>query len=121
MPTLAPVKLKTIAHIHGQIQGRIWMPACVCTKSFRVSEDDFRYSDGSRPTLRDMILRATNDGDFQSAAVSYGWLTVETILPRKDSRGQITRKRSWNLRSPLFSSLADLIVPEDEIEYSDAD
>ena len=112
---------KTIARIHGQIQGPIWMPTCVCTKFFNVSENDFLYSDGSRPTLRDMVLKATNDGDFQSADVSFGWLTVEAIVTRKDGKGQVTRKRHWDLRSPLFASIADSIVPEDEIEYSDGE
>ena len=113
--------MKLTAKITGQIQGRIWMPACVCTKTFTVSEDDFRYSDGSRPTLRDMVLRATNDGDFQSANVSWGHLTVETIVTRKDGRGTLTRKRHFDLRSPLFPSIADSIVPEDDIEYSDSE
>ena len=111
----------TIAHVHGQIQGRIWMPSVTCTKSFSVSENDFRYSDGSRPTLRDMVLRATNDGDFQSANVSWGWLTVEAIVKRKDGRGQVSRKRSWDLRSPLLAFIADSIVPEDDIEYADGE
>ena len=90
--------LQTHATIHGQIQGTTWMPAYTCTKDFTVSEDDFRYSDGSRPTLRDMVLRATNDGDFQSANVSWGHLTVETIVTRKDGRGTLTRKRHFDLR-----------------------
>ena len=112
---------KMTARIHGQIQGPIWMPACVCTKSFNVSEDDFRYSDGSRPTLRDMVLRATNDGDFQSADISFGWLTVESVIPRSDGHGQVSRKRSFDLRSPLFASIADCVVKEEEIEYGDGD
>ena len=109
--------LQTHATIRGQIQGTIWMPAYTCTKDFTVSEDDFRYSDGSRPTLRDMVLKATNDGDFQSAAVSFGHLTIEAIQPRKDGRGQVSRKCHFDLR--LFPSVADSIVPKDEIEYMD--
>jgi hypothetical protein len=97
------------------------MPATVCTKDFNVSEDDFRYSDGSRPTLRDMVLKATNDGDFQSADVSFGWLTVEAIVRRKDGQGQVSRKRHFDLRSPLFASIADCLVEEDEIKYPDCE
>ena len=103
------------AHIEGQIQGPIWMPSVVCTKSFNVSEDDFRYSDGSRPALRDMVLRAINDGDFQSADISFGNLIIEAINPRKDGRGQIARTRSFDLR--MFGSVADCIVDENDIEY----
>jgi hypothetical protein len=95
------------------------MPAAVCTKDFTVSEDDFRYSDGSRPTLRDMVLRATNDGDFQSANVSFGELVIEIISLRKDSNGSVTRKRYFDLR--MFASIADSIVSEDEIEYASWD
>ena len=109
--------LQTHATIHGQIQGTIWMPTYTCTKDFTVSEDDFRYSDGSRPTLRDMVLKATNDGDFRSAAVSFGHLTIEAIQPRKDGLGQVSRKRHFDLR--MFPSVADSIVPKDEIEYMD--
>ena len=108
--------------ISGQIQGHIWMPNAVCTKDFTVSEDDFRYSDGSRPTLRDMVLRATNDGDFQSADVSWGHLTVEMIQPRKDGRGEVTRRRHFDLRNgALFPSIADSIVSEDEMVFADFD
>jgi hypothetical protein len=35
--------------------------------------------------------------------------------------GQISRKRSWDLRSPLFASIADSIIPEDDIEYADGE
>lgn len=107
----------TNVYIRGQIQGPIWMPTITCTKYFTVSKDDFRYSDGSRPTLRDMVLRATNDGDFQSADISFGTLTIELIRPRKDGTGYSTRKRNWDLRR--FASIQDCIVAEDDVEYAD--
>ena len=97
------------------------MPACICTKDFNVSEDDFRYSDGSRPSLRDMVLRATGDGDFQSADVSQGQLTIEAIVPRRDGHGQISRKRHFDLRSELFPSIADSIVAEDDVVFCEVE
>ncbi len=108
---------RTIATISGQIQGPIWMPACTCTKDFTVSEDDLRYSDGSRPSLRDMVLKATCDGDFQSAEVSFGHLTIEMLIPRTDGKGYTSRKRHFDLRQ--FQSIADCLVPEDQIEYAE--
>ena len=72
--------MTTQIHISGQVQGTIWMPAATCTKEFSVSEDDFRYSDGSRPTLRDMVLQSTNDGDFRVCNFTNGHLVIERTV-----------------------------------------
>lgn len=52
--------------LFATVGGRIWWPQDLFTKDIQLSEREFNYSDDSRPTLREMVLRATNDGDFQS-------------------------------------------------------
>lgn len=89
------------------------MPAITCTKPFDISGDDFLYSDGSRPTLRDMVLRVTNDGDFQDANISWGFLRIEMTREHVSGHGKFTRTREFDLRK--FASIDDCIVPENEI------
>lgn len=103
----------TSASIYGEIQGDIWMPSTTCVKHFDISEDAFLYSDGSRPTLRDMVLKATNDGDFQSANISWGFLRIEMTRQHVSGHGKFTRTREFDLRK--FPSIADCIVDEDDI------
>lgn len=103
------------AEIRGWIQGKIWMPPVTCTKHFHISEVDFRYADGKKPTLRDMVLKATNDGDFQSAELSEGELILTMVLPRADKKGSITKTKTFNLR--WFPSVSDCVCPEDLIVY----
>lgn len=59
-----------VVSLAGTIVGKIWMPCAECTLEVELTERDFRYSDNSRPTIRDFALRATNDGNFQSAALT---------------------------------------------------
>ena len=111
--------MKITASIHGQIQGDIWMPFTTCTKSFSVGERDFNYSDGSRPSLRDMVLHVCNDGDFQSANVSFGYLKLEMLIKRADGHGFTRKVREFDLR--LFPSIADSIVSEDDVVYANGE
>jgi hypothetical protein len=64
-----------------------------------------------------MVLRATNDGDFQGADISYGSLRLEMRIPRNDGQGYTRKVRELDLRQ--FPSIADCIVSEDEIEYGE--
>lgn len=73
--------------LSGQIAGTIWMPAVECWKEF-----DYTLKDDD--TFRDALLRITNDGDFQSCGITYGYLEVVR-------RNTVTGKRStrqWELR-----------------------
>ena len=71
--------------IRGYLVGEIWMP---CTEAWKplaydLTSEDSRFT--SPGTLRDHVLRATNDGDFRGADIADGVLiTVATI--RKGER-----------------------------------
>lgn len=96
--------------ITGQIQGPIWMPPVTCTKQFTLHKHDLRFAEG-RPTLRDMVLRATNDGDFQSTTISWGELVLTSL--RVFGPVRVTRERRYDLRK--FPSIADCMTAEDKV------
>ena len=104
--------------VHGTIAGKIWMPAATCGKRFSLTDKpgpwgDFHYADGEKASLRDMILKATNDGDFQSCHVIDATVTVKRIT--QTLTGQITRTRHMDIRQ--FPSVADCVVALDSDEY----
>ena len=94
------------------------MPATVCGKQFTVTERDFSTTigldrKGNRPTLRDMVLKATNDGDFQSCEIADATVTFErTVYGETRTR---TVKRHVDIRQ--FPSVADCVVAEDSERY----
>ena len=96
----------TEVSLTGTVVGAIWMPCAECTKDVRLSENDFRYSDNSRPTLRDFALLATNDGDFRGCN-----LTADSAFvfkrTRKTATGTVTRKRTIPVTA--FRSLSDCV------------
>lgn len=108
----------TIITITGTVGGPIWMPSAICAKPFKYRSDDGsfacnRHSDNSKPTLRDIVLEVTNDGDFQSAEVADATVTIER---RTDGQtGSVTRRRSWDIRQ--FPSVADCVVGEGSDRY----
>lgn len=97
----------------GVVVGRIWMPATECTKDVSISESEFRYSDGSRPTLRDLALRATNDGDFQSCS-----LTADSFFEFQRVRraGNTSVVRTRVMPVTAFRSVADCIDSRESCE-----
>lgn len=103
----------TEVSITGTIAGQIWMPAATCGKHFTIDESDFRYSDGSRPTLREMVLRATNDGDFQSCEIIDATVTFKRST--QTLTGTIVRTRHMDIRQ--FPSVADCVVELDSEAY----
>lgn len=107
------MKIFTHVSISGIIAGDIWMPCVTCTKPFTVGEQDFRYSDGSRPSIRDMVLQATNDGDFRGASILDATVVFERIS--MDSPTKIIRERSMDIR--LFPSVADCVIAAESEEY----
>lgn len=92
--------------IQGYLVGDTWMPNCEAYKplNYDVTREARRHV-GSKATLRDHILAATNDGDFQGAEIAWGELVVRTHKRRGDT--YITRTRVWPLDK--FQSVADCI------------
>lgn len=104
--------------MRGTVVGTIWMPAATCWKPFVIRNTDFRYSDSSQPSLRDMAERATNDGDFQSCAIAEGSVTVQMDVIA-NGRTMHTRTRHYDIAE--FPSIADMVDTSlvDEIVYQE--
>jgi hypothetical protein len=94
--------------IRGFIVGTIWMPSVECYKplNYDLTREDARFTEPG--TLRDHVLRATNDGDFQSCSIAHGELIARRTI-RKDGR-VVTVTRTWPLAK--FPSIADCLHPE---------
>ena len=83
----------------ADIIGEIWMPQTVCTKECvsvtssreKGFPDDFRYSDGSRPTLREMALRLLDDGDFRSCRFQADAVMLTSTYYKGNKRITATR------------------------------
>lgn len=95
--------------IRGFIVGPIWWPAgaeCYKRLSYDLTREDRRFLEPG--TLRDHVLSATNDGDFQHATIALGELVIET---RKRGAGRETvKRRTWPLSR--FPSIADCLHPD---------
>jgi len=94
------------------VAGNIWMPAVECTKEFHLEliriprNSETRTYPGISPRLmeitclRDALLHLTNDGDFQSCAIS--WAVLEVCHYFDDAASKPctvkTRTRVWELR-----------------------
>ena len=104
--------MRTKITLYGEVAGSIWMPAVECTKEFRLElirtprNSKTRTYPGIAPRsmeitcLRDALLHLTNDGDFQSCAITWARLEVSHYLG-DESRGTRTaeiRTRVWELR-----------------------
>ena len=63
---------------YGQIRGNIWMPYTECTKDFSInfSRDQKKPFARYFETLEDIKNHITNDGDFRSCIIDYGYLKV---------------------------------------------
>lgn len=104
--------MRTKITLYGEVAGTIWMPAVECTKGFhleliRIPRDSkTRTFPGIAPRsieiacLRDALLHLTNDGDFQSCAISWARLEVSHYFEGElRGSGTIrTHKRAWDLR-----------------------
>ena len=104
--------MRTRISLFGEIAGNIWMPAVECTKEFRLElvriprTSTIRTYPGIAPRsmeitcLRDALLHLTNDGDFQSCAITWARLEVSHYFG-EETRGTGTvkvRTRVWELR-----------------------
>jgi hypothetical protein len=95
--------VNTTIRLYGEVEGTIWMPSAVCTKEFDVrllriprnATTRTAYAHGwplEISELRDALLHLTNDGDFQSCAITWAMLEVSY---RKGSK---TITRTWEMR-----------------------
>jgi hypothetical protein len=95
--------------LRGCLVGSIWWPTgaeCWKELSYNITREDGRYSEPV--SLREHVLAATNDGDFQSCSIACGEL-IATRVTVKDGR-RVTVMRSWPLER--FGSVADCLHPD---------
>jgi hypothetical protein len=95
--------------LRGYLVGHIWQPGlgeCFKPLSYDITREDHRFTEPG--TLRDHILAATNDGDFQSCSLAAAEL-VATRTERKEGR-TVTVERRWPLE--CFKSIADCLHPD---------
>ena len=102
--------MRTTITLYGEVAGQIWMPAVECTKDFRLEltriprDSTTRTYPGIAPRsmeitcLRDALLHLTNDGDFQSCAITWAVLEVFHQLGDGTRGTRRTRTRVWELR-----------------------
>jgi hypothetical protein len=104
--------MRTKIMLHGEIVGTIWMPAVECSKEFHLEltriprTSSTRTYPGIAPRsmeitcLRDALLHLTNDGDFQSCAISWARLEVCRYFgdEMRGTRTVKVRTRVWDLR-----------------------
>jgi hypothetical protein len=103
--------MRTKITLCGEVAGIIWMPAMECTKAFHLEliriprNSRTRTYPGMAPhsmeitCLRDALLNLTNDGDFQSCAIT--WARLEISHFEDKHHGTATTKvrtRVWELR-----------------------
>ena len=104
--------MRTKITLYGEVTGTIWMPAVECTKAFHLEltriprNSNSRTYSGIAPRsmeitrLRDALLHITNDGDFQSCAIT--WAVLEVSHYSGDATlgtGTVKiRTRVWELR-----------------------
>lgn len=90
--------------LRGYLVGNIWMPNAECFKplDYSITREAIRMEDA---TLRDHVLAATNDGDFQSCVIAAGEL-VATRREHRDGR-TVTVERRWSL--DCFKSILDCL------------
>jgi len=98
--------------LYGEVAGNIWMPAVECTKAFHLEltrilrNSSTRTYPGIAPRsmeitcLRDALLHLTNDGDFQSCAITWARLEVSHYFGDETygARTVKIRTRVWDLR-----------------------
>jgi hypothetical protein len=90
--------------LRGFIVGPIWWPAgaeCYKPLDYSITRESALIDGG---TLRDHVLRATNDGDFQSATLA----CAELVIERRAGNRRVIR--SFQLSH--FPSVADCLHPD---------
>jgi hypothetical protein len=99
---------KIETEITGFLVGNIWWPVgAECWKDVRYRCQDEQARTEGKMTLRDHILRITNDGDFQSCVIAQGEITITATRYDPERRTLCRRSRSWPL--DRFPSVADCL------------
>lgn len=100
----------------GTIVGRIWMPGIICRKEFRLTfTPDDRLFTTRWTGLRDALLEATRDGDFQACGLEEAALIIKrppVVSVPSGSWGQ----QVWHCKVPRCKLTDDLWAEESWIE-----
>lgn len=91
--------------LRGYVVGPIWWPAgseCYKPLAYSITRENGRFTEPG--TLRDHVLRATNDGDFQSCTLA----RAELVIERRQGNRRVIR--SFPLSR--FPSVADCLHPD---------
>jgi hypothetical protein len=96
----------------GYLVGKIWMPARECWKhlSYDLTREDARFTEPG--TLRDHVLAATRDGDFQSCSIAEGYLHVQITKIQQTGTALKTYRRTRSFPLTMFPSVKDCINTE---------
>lgn len=98
--------------LYGSVAGSIWIPAIECSKAFHLELTRIPRSSTTRTypgiaprlmeitCLRDALLHLTNDGDFQSCAITWARLEVSHYFGDESAVTHTVRIRTrvWDLR-----------------------
>lgn len=98
--------------LRGYVVGSIWWPVgaeCFKPLNYSITREDQRFTEPG--TLRDHVLRATNDGDFQSTTLAQ----AELVIERRNGARRVIR--SFPLSR--FPSVADCLHPDGEDWFPD--
>ena len=94
----------TRIEIRGYLVGAGWWPGRERWKACRYTAADRPFADGAlAETLRDHVLRITNDHDFQSCDIAQGIV----IVTRRSRTTGALRARAVDLER--FPSVADMV------------
>ncbi len=95
--------------IEGYIIGNIWWPyGETFEKPVSISNRHYPFSLDDPPTLREMVLRVTNDGDFQSASLADDSAVIFRRVRETASGTKIQRMRI--MAAGQFASIADCVA-----------
>ena len=98
--------------LRGYLVGAIWWPVgaeCWKDLAYDITREDARFSEPG--TLRDHVLAATNDGDFQGCTIAQGELIATSRTIAWDDSGRVLRETTRRHHWPLdrFKSVADCL------------
>ena len=91
--------------IRGYLVGQIWMPAVECFKPLSHDCDAYERRCSEPCTLRDHMLAATHDGDFQSCEAGDAYLETTLTI----TKGGRTYRRKRHTPLEAFPSIADMV------------
>lgn len=99
--------MKTRITIHGTLRGNLWWGGEAEKEFTYTVKDGSHFTDGKRESLRDAVLRITNDGDFQSCEI-----LADAYIKATLQKGHTTRAIKFDLNSDLFPSIKDCLLDD---------